>query len=92
VSLAGVNHPKSAVENVRLCEISRLLLPCQEGGLGKLSKEELIELRHYIKERLIPDECTFTLGNEDEAALLRAITEADREDLADGDDVIQKIS
>ena len=41
---------------------------------------------------LIPDERTFTLGDEDEAALLQAITEADRNDLADGDDVIQKIS
>ncbi len=41
---------------------------------------------------LIPDERTFTLGDEDEAALLQAITEADRNDLADGDDLIQKIS
>ena len=41
---------------------------------------------------LIPDERSFTLGDEDEAALLQAITEADRDDLADGDDVIQNIS
>ncbi|MEE8178033.1 MAG: hypothetical protein V3T65_08575 [Acidobacteriota bacterium] len=41
---------------------------------------------------LISDERTFTLDVEDEAALLQAITEADRGDLADGDDVIQQIS
>ncbi len=33
---------------------------------------------------LISDERTFTLDVEDEAALLQAITEADRGDLADG--------
>ena len=41
---------------------------------------------------LIPDERSFTLGDEDEAALLQAITEADRDDMTDGHDVIQKIS
>ena len=41
---------------------------------------------------LIPDERAFTLCDEDEAALLQAISEADRDDLADGDDVIQNIS
>jgi len=41
---------------------------------------------------LISDERTFTLDVEDEAALLQAITEADRGDLVDGDDVIQQIS
>ena len=41
---------------------------------------------------LISDEHTFTLSDEDEAELLKAIAEADRGDLADGDDVIQKIS
>ena len=41
---------------------------------------------------LISDERTFTLGDEDEAALLLAITEADRDDVVDGDDVIKNIS
>ena len=41
---------------------------------------------------LISDERTFTLDEGEEAALLRAIAEADRGDLADGDDVIRKIS
>ena len=41
---------------------------------------------------LISDERTFTLGAEDEAALLQAISEADRDDLVDGDDVIKNIS
>ena len=41
---------------------------------------------------LVADEPNFTLGDEDEAALLLAITEADRDDLVDGDDVIQNIS
>ena len=41
---------------------------------------------------LISDERTFTLDVEDEAALLQAITEADHDDLANGDDVIQQIS
>ncbi len=41
---------------------------------------------------LISDERIFTLSDEDEAALLKAITEADRGDLVDGDDVIQEIS
>ena len=41
---------------------------------------------------LISDERTFTLDVEDEAALLQAITEADQDDLANGDDVIQQIS
>ncbi|MCI0810916.1 MAG: hypothetical protein J4O10_05160 [Chloroflexi bacterium] len=41
---------------------------------------------------LISDERTFTLSAEDEAALLRAISEADRDDLVDGDDVIKNIS
>ncbi|MCH7842039.1 MAG: hypothetical protein IH963_06485 [Chloroflexi bacterium] len=41
---------------------------------------------------LISDERTFTLSAEDEAALLQAISEADRDDLVDGDDVIKNIS
>ncbi len=41
---------------------------------------------------LVSDEHTFTLNAEDEAALLQAIAEADRDDLLDGDDVIKKIS
>ena len=41
---------------------------------------------------LISDERSFTLGEEDEAALLKAIAEADRGDLVDGDDVIRNIS
>ena len=41
---------------------------------------------------LISDERTFTLSAEDEAALLQAISEADRDDLIDGDDVIKNIS
>ena len=41
---------------------------------------------------LISDERTFTLSAIDEAALLRAISEADRDDLVDGDDVIKNIS
>ena len=41
---------------------------------------------------LISDERTFTLSAEDEAALLRAISEADRGDLVDGDDVINNIA
>ena len=41
---------------------------------------------------LISDERTFTLRDEDEAALLQAIAEADRDDLVNGDDVIQNVS
>ena len=41
---------------------------------------------------LVSDEKTFTLNPEDETALLQAIAEADRGDLIDGDDVINKIS
>ena len=41
---------------------------------------------------LVSDERSFTLTDEDETALLQAISEADREDLVDGDDVIQNIS
>ena len=41
---------------------------------------------------LISDERTFTLSAKDEAALLQAISEADRDDLVDGDDVIKNIS
>ena len=41
---------------------------------------------------LISDERTFTLSAEDEAALLQAISEADRDDLINGDDVIKNIS
>ncbi len=41
---------------------------------------------------LISDERTFTLNDEDEAALLQAIAEADRNDLVNGDDVIQNVS
>ena len=41
---------------------------------------------------LVSDERSFTLGEEDEAALLLAIAEADRDELVDGDDVIQSIT
>ena len=41
---------------------------------------------------LVSDEHTFTLNAEDEAALLQAIAEADRDDLADGNEVIKNIS
>ena len=41
---------------------------------------------------LISNERTFTLSAEDEAALLQAISEADRDDLINGDDVIKNIS
>ena len=41
---------------------------------------------------LVSDEKTFTLNPEDETALLQAIAEADRGDLIDSDDVINKIS
>ena len=41
---------------------------------------------------LISDERTFTLDEGEESALLQAIAEADRDDLIDGDDVIQNIS
>jgi hypothetical protein len=41
---------------------------------------------------LVSDEGAFTLNSEDETALLQAIAEADRGDLVDGDDVINKIA
>ena len=41
---------------------------------------------------LVSDERTFTLDTEDEAALIQAITEADHDDLVDGDDVIKNLS
>ena len=41
---------------------------------------------------LVSDERTFTLDTEDEAALIQAITEADQDDLVDGDDVIKNLS
>ncbi len=41
---------------------------------------------------LISDERTFTLDGEEEATLLQAIAEADRDDLIDGDEVIQNLS
>ena len=41
---------------------------------------------------LISDERTFTLDGEEEAAFLQAIAEADRDDLIDGDEVIQNLS
>jgi len=41
---------------------------------------------------LVSDETTFTLGAEDEAALLQAIAEADQNDLNSVEDVIKKIS
>ncbi len=41
---------------------------------------------------LVSDEGAFTLNSEDETALLQAISEADRGDLVDGDNVINKIA
>ncbi|MBC8281248.1 MAG: hypothetical protein H8E48_10715 [Chloroflexi bacterium] len=41
---------------------------------------------------LVSDESQFTLSAEDEAALLQAIAEAERDELINGDDVIKKIS
>lgn len=41
---------------------------------------------------LVSDEDTFTLNPAEEAALLQAIAEADRNDLVDRDDLIKKIS
>ena len=41
---------------------------------------------------LVADERNFTLDTEDEAALVQAITEADQDDLVDGDDVIKNLS
>ena len=40
---------------------------------------------------LVPDERTFTLTNEDEAALLESIVEADRGELLDAEDVLKKL-
>ncbi len=37
------------------------------------------------------DEATFTLNEQDEAALLEAISEADRGDLFDADDVLKDL-
>lgn len=41
---------------------------------------------------LVTDESAFTLNVENEKALLQATSEADRDDLIDGDDVINNIS
>ena len=41
---------------------------------------------------LISDERTFSVDDEDGAALLESIAEADRGELTDGDDVIRNIS
>jgi hypothetical protein len=40
---------------------------------------------------LVPDDGTFTLGAQDEAALLEAIAEADRGELTDAEDVLRRI-
>ena len=40
---------------------------------------------------LVSDERTFTLSDEDEAALLEAIAEADRGELLDADDVLRRL-
>ena len=40
---------------------------------------------------LVPDERAFTLSDEDEAALLEAIAEADRDDLFDAEDVLKQL-
>lgn len=40
---------------------------------------------------LVPDERTFTLSDEDEAALLEAIAEADSGDLFDAEDVLKQL-
>lgn len=40
---------------------------------------------------LVPDEGTFTLTAEDEAALLEAIAEADREEMLDAPDILKQL-
>lgn len=40
---------------------------------------------------LVSDESTFTLGAEEEAALLEAVSEADRGELVDADDVFKQL-
>ena len=40
---------------------------------------------------LVSDERTFTLGQEEESALLEAIAEADRGDLLDAEDVLKRL-
>ena len=40
---------------------------------------------------LVPDEGSLTLSNEDEAALLESIAEADRDELIDGPDVLRQL-
>jgi hypothetical protein len=40
---------------------------------------------------LVPDEGSFTLSDEDEAALLESIAEADRNELLDGRDVLNQL-
>ncbi len=40
---------------------------------------------------LVPDERTFTLSAEEEAALLEAIAEADRGELLDAEDVFKQL-
>ena len=40
---------------------------------------------------LVSDERSFTLSNEDEAALLESIAEADRGELLDGRDVLNQL-
>jgi hypothetical protein len=40
---------------------------------------------------LVPDEGSFTLSNEDEAALLESIAEADRGELIDSPDVLRQL-
>ena len=40
---------------------------------------------------LVPEERTFTLSGEEEAALLEAIAEADRDDLLDAEEVFRQL-
>ena len=40
---------------------------------------------------LVPDERTFTLNSEEEAALLEAIAEADRDELLDAEDIFRQL-
>ena len=63
---------------------------------GKVVDGQIVVVGESLREGstvtiLVPDERTFTLSGEEEAALLEAIAEADRDDLLDAEDVFRQL-
>ena len=63
---------------------------------GKVVAGQIVVEGESLKEGstvtiLVPDERTFALSDEDEAALLESIAEADRGELLDAEDVLKQL-